>query len=144
MNAMSKPVQHELVLGSIIQHLGETHDLMAKKGLPQSLSHLIELRVSQINECAYCVKMHSSDARKDGETSERLDRLAAWRHVSDFTAAEKSAFAWAEALTYLDRNTDYAALRADLRDHYEDEMISLITTCVSMINLWNRVQISKY
>ena len=144
MNDMSKPVQHEMVLGNIIQHLGKTHELMAEKGLPHRLSHLIELRVSQINECAYCVRMHSSDARKDGETSERLDRLAAWSHMPDFTPAEKAAFAWAEALTYLDRNTDFAALRADLREHYEDEMISLITTCVSMINLWNRVQISKY
>lgn len=88
--------------------------------------------------------MHSRDARRDGETSERLDRLAAWKHVSDFSAAEKAAFAWAEALTYLDRDADYASLRGNLRKHYSDEMISLMTTCVGMINLWNRVQISKY
>ncbi|MDX1742059.1 MAG: carboxymuconolactone decarboxylase family protein [Ruegeria sp.] len=141
---MGKPVQYEQSIGDILGHLGATHELMATKGLPHTLSHLIELRVSQINECAFCVKMHSADARKDGETSERLDRLAAWRHAKDFTPAEKAAFAWAEALTYLERHTDYAALRSELRAHYDDQMISLITTCVSMINLWNRVQVSKY
>ena len=94
MTDMSKPVQYEQVIGDILGHLGTTHELMAKKGLPHTLSHLIELRVSQINECAFCVKMHSTEARKDGETSERLDRLAAWRHLNDFTPAEKAAFAW--------------------------------------------------
>lgn len=144
MDLNTKAVLHESRQPDLMQHLGQTHALMAEKGLPRSLSHLIELRISQINECAYCIKMHSGDARKDGETSERLDRLAAWRHVPDFSGAEKAAFAWAEALTYLDRNTDYAALRGELRKHFTDELITLITTCVSMINLWNRIQVSKY
>ena len=144
---MTKPtqaIQHQTTIADIMSHLGQTHALMHKQGLPTKLSHLIELRISQINECAYCVKMHSGDARKDGETDKRLDRLAVWSHVGDFSDAEKAAFAWAEALTRLDRDTDFAALRARLRAHYSDEMISLITTCVSMINLWNRVQISNH
>lgn len=140
----TKSVQHETVQPELIGHLGATHELMAAKGLPRSLSHLIELRVSQINECAYCIRMHSSEARKDGETSQRLDRLAGWRHMPDFTPAEKAVFAYAEALTILERGADYGALRAELRNHYDDETIMLITTCVSMINLWNRVQISKH
>lgn len=138
------PVQHEQAIGKILQHLGQTHELMARQGLPRRLSHLIELRISQINACAHCVKMHSGDARKDGETNERLDRLAVWRHVSDFTEQEKAAFAWAEALTYLDRGTDYGALRGELRAHFTDEEISLITTSVAMINMWNRMQVSTY
>lgn len=138
------PIQHQVVLTDILKHVAVTHDLMEDKGLPRGLSHLIELRVSQINQCAFCVKMHTSDARADGETSERLDRLVVWRHVDDFTPAEKAAFAWAEALTNIEEKTDFGSLRADLRDHYSDEMISLITLCVAMINLWNRIQVSAH
>lgn len=140
----SAPVPHQLVLSDVLKHVAATHDLMEENGLPRSLSHLIELRVSQINQCAFCVKMHSADARADGETNERLDRLIVWRQVGDFTQAEKSALAWAEALTCIDQKTDYGPLRADLRAHYNDEMISLITLCVAMINLWNRIQVSTH
>lgn len=138
------PVSYEKEIGEIMGHLGQTHVMMEQAGLSRALSHLIELRVSQINQCGYCVKMHSTDARKDNETDKRLDRLAVWNAVSDFTDAEKAAFAWAEALTYLDRGTDFAPLRAALRAHYNEQQISLITTCVAMINLWNRVQISRH
>lgn len=144
MNAHVKPVEYEKEIGPILAHLGATHGQMHEAGLPKSLSHLIELRISQINQCGYCVKLHSSDARKDGETDQRLDRIAVWRVVNDFTPAEKAAFAWAEALTYLDRGADLAPLRADLRLHYSEKDISLITACIAMINLWNRVQISRH
>lgn len=142
--ANSGPVAYQAEIGSILGHLGQTHTLMHEAGLPKQLSHLIELRISQINQCGYCVKMHSGDARKDGETDKRLDRLAVWRFVNDFNAAEKAAFAGAEALTYLDRGTDFAPLRSSLREHYSEQQISLITACVAMINLWNRVQISRH
>ncbi len=138
------PVQYEQQIGLILGHLGHTHRMMQEAGLPRGLSHMIELRVSQINRCGYCVKMHSSEARKDGETDVRLDRLAAWNQMDDFTPAEKAAFAWAEALTYLDRGAHLPPLRADLRAHYNDLQISLITACIGMINLWNRIQISKH
>ena len=143
MTETTRPVRHESNIPELMGHWAGSHPKMQEKGLPPALSHLIELRVSQINGCAFCVVMHSSDARQGGETDARLDRLAVWRHVPDFTEAEKAAFAWAEALTYLDRGTDFGALRAELRMHYSEEMISLITACVAMINLWNRMQISK-
>ncbi|MEM8854081.1 MAG: carboxymuconolactone decarboxylase family protein [Pseudomonadota bacterium] len=142
--ANSAPVQHAQTIPHIMQHLGRTHGLLRDARLDPNLSNLIELRISQINGCAYCVKMHASDARKAGERNERLDRLAVWRHVSDFSEAEKAAFAWAEALTSLDLDADYRPLRTSLREHYSDEMISLITTSVAMINLWNRVQASTH
>jgi AhpD family alkylhydroperoxidase len=144
MASETKPVQYEAEIGDILTHLSKTQGLTRNSGLLPQLSHLIELRVSQINDCAFCVRMHSADARKDGETDARLDHLTVWRHVSDYSPAEKAAFAWAEALTYLARNTNYAKLRGELRVHYSDQEIALITTCVSMINLWNRIQISKH
>ena len=144
MTDLTAPIKHEDTIGDLLMHLGDTHRLMAEHGLEPALAHLIELRASQINQCGYCVKMHTREARQDGETDKRMDRLIVWRHVPDFSAKEKAAFAWVEALTTLEPGTDYAALRGDLREHYSDKEISVITTAVAMINLWNRIQISKH
>ncbi|MCM8556659.1 carboxymuconolactone decarboxylase family protein [Sphingomicrobium sediminis] len=124
--------------------LGSLHDLMAEKGLPPTLAHLVELRVSQINGCAHCVDMHATAARHDGETSERLDRLVVWRHVDHFSESERAALAWAEALTLLHRDTDFSGLRSAMREHFDDEMIVLIGVDIAMINLWNRLQMSAH
>ncbi|MES0812375.1 carboxymuconolactone decarboxylase family protein [Roseibium sp. SCPC15] len=112
--------------------------------LEPKLRHLIELRASQINQCAYCVKMHTEEALRDGETDKRLQRITVWRHVGDYTAAEKAAFAWTEALTSLDPATDYETLRVELRQHYSDAQISALTSAIAMINLWNRMQVSNH
>lgn len=112
-------------------------------GIPSALKHLIYLRVSQLNDCAYCVKMHSHEAREDGETNARLDRLVVWRHVEDFTAAEKAALAWAEALTRLPVG-ELASLRAALREHWSDQQASALTVIVAQINLWNRLGVSGH
>ncbi len=82
--------------------------------------------------------------RQDGESSDRLDRLVVWAHVSDFSEAEKAALAWTEALTVLDAKTDYAALRARLRAVFSDKEISVLTSTIAMVNLWNRIQISGH
>lgn len=113
-------------------------------GIPSGLKHLIYLRVSQLNDCAYCVKMHSQEARHDGETSERLDRLVVWRHVDDFTAAEKAALAWAEALTQLPEPEGFADLRAGLREHWTVQQCSALTVAIAQINLWNRLGVSGH
>ncbi len=126
----------------LIEPLQQVEAAIAERGIDEKLHHLLLLRVSQINGCAFCVQMHSSDARKAGDSNERLDHLAAWRHSRTFTAAEKSAFAWAEALTELDPERDLAPLRAALREHYSDHEITTLTGMISMINLWNRIQIS--
>ncbi len=124
--------------------LGALHEEMAEKGLSPKLSHLIELRVSQINGCAFCIDMHVTAARKEGETSERLDRLVVWRQVDLFSPSEKAALAWAEALTHLEPRTDFASARAELRQHFDEDIIVLISIDVAMINLWNRLQISAH
>ncbi len=144
MTNATAPLTHEKNDPKLIGHLGKTHLMMAEHGLAHSLSTLIELRASQINQCAYCVKMHIDDARRAGVTQDKLDKVVVWRHADVFSAAEQAALAWTEALTVLDERTDYAALRADLRAHYSDNEITVITTDIGMINLWNRVQISKH
>lgn len=128
----------------ILGALQAVEHVLENRGVEPALRHLVKLRASQINKCAFCVKMHTRDARKDGETDKRLDHLTVWRHVEDFTARERAAFDWTEALTELKDGTDLAALRAELKTYYTDSEISTLTAMVAMINLWNRIQISNY
>ena len=129
---------------AIYQAFGQAQEAILAAGLNPLLHHLVVLRASQINGCAFCVKMHIAEARRDGETEPRLDRLIVWRHVDDFSDAEKAALAWTEALTVLKESTEYGQLRAQLRRHFSDEQISALTATIAMINLWNRVQISQH
>lgn len=141
-------VKYEREIPEILTQLGKVHTAIQgaieANSLPRAIYHLIQLRASQINGCAYCIKMHLREARADGESNDRLDRLIVWRHVEDFSAAERAALAWAEALTTIDASADYGDLRGDLRAHYDDKQIGTITSVVMMINLWNRLQVSKH
>ncbi|MES2189360.1 MAG: carboxymuconolactone decarboxylase family protein [Pseudomonadota bacterium] len=138
------PVRHDLNVPDVFQAFLKASETIGTHDISPQLHHLVHLRASQINGCGFCVKMHVKEARHDGETNERLDRLVVWSHVSDFTEAEKAALAWTEALTLLDAKTDYAALRARLRASFSDKQISVLTSSIAMINLWNRIQISAH
>lgn len=140
----TKPINYLQAVPGVIDALSQVHVVMDRLGLDRRIHHLVQLRASQINGCGYCVKMHTREARADGETNERLDRLVVWDHVTDFSPRERAALAWTEALTVLDRRTDYGALRAELREHFSDEEIGVLTATVAMINLWNRIQISAH
>ncbi len=112
-----------------------------RSGLPHRLIELVKMRASQINGCAFCLDMHSRDARKRGETEQRLYLLNGWRESPLYAAAERAALAWTEALTLVaDKHAsdaDYAALR----QHFSDKEIVDLTILVGMINLWNRLAI---
>lgn len=138
------PVNYQQVIPDVLQALGQVHVSLDAHNLDRPLHHLVQLRASQINRCGYCVKMHSREAREDGESNERLDRLIVWRHCGDFSARERAALAWTEALTQLQPDADLAALRAELRAHFSDADIGVLTASVAMINLWNRIQISGH
>jgi AhpD family alkylhydroperoxidase len=142
--ASTAAFRHDLNVPAVYQAFVAAEEAVAGSGLDKTLKHLIKLRASQINGCAFCVKMHVKEARADGETNDRLDRLVVWRHVSDFTVAEKAALAWTEALTQLDPHADLAPLRGQLREHFSDAEASAITSAVGMINLWNRLQVSNH
>jgi AhpD family alkylhydroperoxidase len=144
----NKAVKYEEEIPEVLQAMAGIHQVMAEtdatRRLDRPLQHLVHLRASQINGCAFCIKMHTREAREDGETNERLDRVIVWDHVSDFNEREKAALAWTEALTLLETRTDYAALRARLRSHFSEREIGLLTAEVAMINLWNRLQVSRH
>lgn len=140
----TKAVKYEREIPDILQSMAEVHQAMDAHGLDRTIHHLVKLRASQINRCGFCVKMHTREARRDGETSERLDRLVVWDQVGDFTERERAALAWTEALTVLDPRTDLGPLRALLREQFSEAEIGVLTANVAMINLWNRINISRH
>ena len=102
---------------------------------------MIELRVSQINGCAYCVDLHSTEARDAGETRQRLDCLTVWRDVAFFSDAEKAALAWAEAITQVAEQGAHDDLYAALLTHFTELQIVDLTLIIAQMNAWNRVAI---
>ncbi len=129
---------------AILQALAEVERTIAAHDFDRTLYHLVKLRASQINRCGFCIKLHIREAREDGETNERLERVIVFDQVDDFSEREKAALAWTEALTVLDRKTDLAALRTRLRQSFTDKEIGTLTAITAMINLWNRIQISSH
>jgi AhpD family alkylhydroperoxidase len=111
-------------------------------GLEKSLRELVNIRASQINSCAFCLHMHLRDARKAGETQERLDLIGAWREAPMFTARERAALEWTEAVTMVaDTHVPddiYDAARAEFS---EQELVHL-TMAVVAINGWNRLMVA--
>ncbi|MBJ2149893.1 carboxymuconolactone decarboxylase family protein [Paracoccus sp. IB05] len=109
--------------------------------LEAPLLHLIKLRASQINGCAYCIHMHTAEALRDGETSLRLHMLVAWRESPLYSPRERAALAWTEALTLLAEtgapDADWEAVTAAFN---EDER-AWLSMAVAAINMWNRVQV---
>ncbi len=140
----TEAVKYEDVIPDVLTSAATTHEVLVGHGMTPTLRHLIHLRASQINRCGFCIKMHLREAREDGETSQRLDRLVVWDQVGDFSERERAALAWTEALTVLDPATDLGALRARLRQHFSDQEIGVLTATIGMINFWNRVNVSKH
>ncbi|WP_211441186.1 carboxymuconolactone decarboxylase family protein [Collimonas humicola] len=112
-----------------------------KLGLEPSLLELVKLRASQLNGCAFCIDMHTADARKAGETERRLYAVTAWREAPFFSDRERAALAWTEAVTLIAQthapDADYALLRAQFND---TEMVNL-TLAINTINSWNRLAV---
>ena len=102
---------------------------------------LVQIRASQVNGCAFCIHMHTTDARKAGETEERIYLLDAWRESPLYTERERAALAWTEALTRVSEthapDDDYRALQA----HFSEQEQVALTLLVVAINGWNRIQI---
>ncbi len=124
-----------------VKALGAASAYVAKAVEPK-LKALIELRVSQINGCAFCVNMHSQEARAAGETQQRLDVLPVWHDTTFFTEAERAALTWAEQVTKLGENPVPDELYAEMKKYYSDkEIVDQTMTAVTM-NAWNRMSIT--
>jgi len=111
-------------------------------GLEHSLLELVKTRASQINGCAYCIDMHTKDARAAGETEQRLYALSAWRETTFYTDRERAALDWTEALTLISENDVSDSLYSSVREQFSDEELVNLTLAIVTINGWNRLAIS--
>ncbi|GAA5232710.1 carboxymuconolactone decarboxylase family protein [Verticiella sediminum] len=125
----------------LLKPLLELEAKLRASGLEHSLQELVKIRASQINGCAYCLHMHTQDARQHGESEARLHLLAAWRESPLYSERERAALAWTEALT---RVADTWAPDADydgLGAHFSDEEKVQLTVLIMAINAWNRLAV---
>jgi AhpD family alkylhydroperoxidase len=111
--------------------------------IDRKLYHLIKLRASQINGCAFCIGMHSDEALRDGEAIERLLMLDAWEESSLYTEKERAALEWVEDLTLIADTHAPQESFDGLKAHFSDEEIGYLTLAATMINAWNRIAISS-
>lgn len=139
---MKPRLNHWAAAPELMQAFLALNTTIESAGLEKSLMHLVKLRASQINGCAFCVDMHTREARNDGETEQRLYLTSAWHDSFLYSERERLALDWTEALTRLGSQTPgdaaYEAMKAAFS---EDELIQL-TAVITMINTWNRLSIA--
>lgn len=110
--------------------------------LDKKIIELIKMRCSMINGCAFCLDMHSKDALAEGETTQRLFGLGAWRETTYYTPRERAALAWAEAVTQISTNHVEDDLYNEVKAQFSDKEMVELTMAVIAINGWNRLAIS--
>ena len=111
-------------------------------GLEESLIELVKTRASQINGCAYCLDMHTKDARARGESEQRLYLLNAWREAPFYSDRERAALAWTEAITEISVHGVSDELYEQVREHFDEKALVDLTLAVIAINGWNRMAIA--
>lgn len=116
--------------------------LIKSAKLDKNLVELVNMRVSQINGCAYCLDMHSKDLRAAGETEQRLYLLSAWREVSFYTEKERAALGWAEAVTLIAEGEVPDEVYEQAREQFSEEELIDLTLAVAAINSWNRMNVA--
>jgi AhpD family alkylhydroperoxidase len=125
-----------------VKALMALEEQIGKSSIEKPLAELVRLRASQINGCAFCVDMHTADARKGGETDRRLATVVVWRETPFFTERERAALAWTEALTLVSHEHVPDAVWEAVKPHFSGEEMVDLTLLVSAINSWNRFAIS--
>lgn len=107
----------------------------------RKLLHLVKLRASQINGCAFCIGMHTDEALRDGDSAERLLLLDAWRESSAFSEKERAALQWVEEITLIAESHASKEAFDDLKRFFSEEEIANLTLAAALINTWNRIAI---
>lgn len=120
----------------------DTENQVRSSGLEASLLELVKTRASQINGCAWCLDMHTKDARARGETEQRLYLLSAWRECTCYSERERAALAWTEAVTQIAVAGVPDALYEEARRHFDEKAIVDLTLAIIAINGWNRMNVA--
>ena len=130
------------VFGGVMKAMYALEEPLRNSGLEPALRELVKTRASQINRCAYCLDMHTKDARVQGETEQRLYALNAWRETPFYTDRERAALEWTEHLTLISENDVPDDLYARIREHFSEEELVKLTLAIVQINGYNRFAIS--
>lgn len=139
---MEPRLKYEKVALGIYKAMRGLEQYLRECGLEESLLHLIKLRASQINGCAYCLDMHWKDLRAIGENEQRLYSLDAWRECPYYSERERAALAWTEAVTLITNGHVPDTVYEEVRPHFSEKELADLTFAVATINAWNRLVIS--
>jgi AhpD family alkylhydroperoxidase len=143
MNAMNARMDVSKTAPAAYKAMIGLQQAIEKSGLEHSLLELVKMRASQINGCAFCLAMHSADARKAGESEMRLYLLDAWRESPVYSERERAALAWTEALTLITEGHAPDDVYEEARRQFSDAELANLTMAVVAINGWNRIAISS-
>ncbi len=122
--------------------ISKLEEYVSATGLETSLLNLVKIRASQINGCAWCLDMHTKDARAEGETDQRLYSLPAWRETPFYSSRERSALAWAEAVTLVAQSGVPDQVYEEARREFSEKELVDLTMAVIAINSWNRLNVA--
>jgi AhpD family alkylhydroperoxidase len=123
----------------IPKEIAQINQYLRSSDLDAGLQHIVLLRVSQINKCAYCVELHSRQALEDGEDITRLNCLCVWNECDLFSNSEKAALGWAEALTVLEGDENLDNAYVEVAKHFDERGIADLTFLIATMNAWNRM-----
>ncbi|MFE6283698.1 carboxymuconolactone decarboxylase family protein [Streptomyces sp. NPDC057877] len=131
------------VAGKVLRHVNSAGKVVADSALPVSTQELVKIRASQINGCGFCLDMHTKDAAHAGETSLRLNLIAAWREATVFTDAERAALELAEEGTRLADGAGGVSeeVWANAAKHYDEEQLAALVSVIAIINAYNRFNV---
>jgi AhpD family alkylhydroperoxidase len=139
---MQQRVDYVKVGHGILEAMLGLEKYLHESGIEASLLHLVKLRASQINGCAYCIDMHWKDLRELGETEQRLYGLDAWEESPCYTQRERAAFAWTQAITNIQDGHAPDAVYQEVRKQFNEKEIADLTFAIATINAWNRLAIA--
>lgn len=139
---MTERLKYENVAPEALKGMMELEKYVTNSDLEASLYELVKIRASQLNGCAYCLDMHTKDARNAGETEQRLYTLSAWRETSFFTNRERAALAWTEAMTKISENEIPDSLYEEVAINFSEKDMLALSMAIVAINGWNRLAIS--
>lgn len=138
---MSDRVRYGKAFPEGIEALRNLGKVIGSSGLDPGLLQLVYTRASQLNGCAYCIDMHTKDARAAGETEQRLYGLSAWRETPFYTPRERAALAWTEALTNIQVGHAPDAVYQEAHREFGDADLVKLSLAITYINAWNRIAI---
>jgi AhpD family alkylhydroperoxidase len=139
---MQQRLDYQAAFPEGVQAMLHLEAVIRKSGLELPLLELVKTRASQLNGCAFCLDMHTKDARAEGETEQRLYALNAWREAPFFSDRERAALAWTEAITNIQQGHASDEAYSEARRHFSEQELVKLTFAINQINAWNRIAIA--